>query len=286
MARRSPRWPRPPRPRSPGLGERGRGAALPAPAAAGGCDPVDRVGEVDRGRAGRREQPRRRARARPVGVARELQRDARRRRRRRSAARRGSPGARIASATSSAPRSSSSTSSPRAAASGRAPTARRPQAQRDDRSAGAHAPMLASGLEPVLDAKRRADSARPRPRAPPARPAAGSSTPSVCWSSPDSYISVTMSQPPTSSPSTNSCGIVGQLESAESSWRMRGSGRMSTAANGVPSDCRIATVRAEKPHAGCVGCALHEQDHRVLGDRLLDRVAQGVCGLSLMGSSF
>ena len=30
------------------------------------------------------------------------------------------------------------------------------------------------------------------------------STPSACWSSPDSYISVTMSQPPTSSPSTNS----------------------------------------------------------------------------------
>ena len=51
-------------------------------------------------------------------------------------------------------------------------------------------------------------------------------------SSPDSYISVTMSQPPTSSPRTKSCGIVGQFDSADSSWRMRGSGRMSTAANG------------------------------------------------------
>ena len=62
-----------------------------------------------------------------------------------------------------------------------------------------------------------------------------------------------MSQPPTSSPLTNSCGIVGQLEIAESSWRMRGSGRMSTAANGVSSACRAATVRAEKPQAGASG---------------------------------
>ena len=76
---------------------------------------------------------------------------------------------------------------------------------------------------------------------------------SACSSSPDSYISVTMSQPPSSSPLTNSCGIVGQLEIAESSWRMRGSGRMSTAANGVSSDCSTATVRAEKPQAGASG---------------------------------
>ena len=54
--------------------------------------------------------------------------------------------------------------------------------------------------------------------------------PSVVASSPVSYISVMMSQPPTSSPLTNSWGIVGQLEIADSSWRMRGSGRMSTAA--------------------------------------------------------
>src|SRR4051812_32304934 len=34
---------------------------------------------------------------------------------------------------------------------------------------------------------------------------------------------------------------------------MRGSGRMSTAANGVSSDCSAATVRAEKPQAGASG---------------------------------
>src|SRR5947209_16213223 len=76
------------------------------------------------------------------------------------------------------------------------------------------------------------------------------STPTVCCSSPDWYISVMMSQPPTSSPLTNSCGMVGQFDRADSSWRIRGSGRMSTAANGVFNDWRIATVRAEKPHMG------------------------------------
>ena len=105
----------------------------------------------------------------------------------------------------------------------------------------------------------------PRRRAP--RRPSGCSTPSASASSPDSYISVTMSQPPTSSPSTKSCGIVGQFESAESSWRMRGSGRMSTAANGAPSACSAATVRAEKPHGGLLGRALHEEDDVVVGDR-------------------
>src|SRR4051794_41775713 len=62
-----------------------------------------------------------------------------------------------------------------------------------------------------------------------------------------------MSQPPTSSPSTNSCGIVGQLEIADSSARMRGSGSTSTAAKGAPADCSAATVRAEKPQAGASG---------------------------------
>src|SRR6185312_10328219 len=81
----------------------------------------------------------------------------------------------------------------------------------------------------------------------------GCSTPSACASSPVSCISITMSQPPTSSPLTNSWGIVGQLDSADSSWRIRGSGRMSTAANGASSACNAATVRAEKPHIGCSG---------------------------------
>src|SRR6202035_1094821 len=40
---------------------------------------------------------------------------------------------------------------------------------------------------------------------------------------------------------------------ADSSWRMRGSGRMSTAAKGTSRDCRMATVRAEKPQAGASG---------------------------------
>jgi hypothetical protein len=62
-----------------------------------------------------------------------------------------------------------------------------------------------------------------------------------------------MSQPPTSSPRTNSCGIVGQFDSAESSWRMRGSGRMSTAANGAPTASSAATVRAENPQRGASG---------------------------------
>src|SRR5690348_8977322 len=62
-----------------------------------------------------------------------------------------------------------------------------------------------------------------------------------------------MSQPPTSSPRTNSCGMVGQLDRAESSWRMRGSGRMSTAANSVPTASSVATVRAENPQRGASG---------------------------------
>src|SRR6185312_14948162 len=82
---------------------------------------------------------------------------------------------------------------------------------------------------------------------------AGGSTPSASCSSPDSYISVTMSQPPRNSPPTKSCGIVGQFDSADSSWRIRGSGRMSTAANGAPVACRAWTVRMENPHAGISG---------------------------------
>src|SRR5215207_1719048 len=62
-----------------------------------------------------------------------------------------------------------------------------------------------------------------------------------------------MSAPPTSSPLTNSCGIVGQFDSADSSWRMRGSGSTSTAANDASSVWRAPAVRAEKPHIGCSG---------------------------------
>jgi hypothetical protein len=62
-----------------------------------------------------------------------------------------------------------------------------------------------------------------------------------------------MSQPPTSLPSTKSCGIVGHSEIAESSWRIRGSGRMSSAAYLTPSELSAADVRIEKPHAGWSG---------------------------------
>ena len=55
-----------------------------------------------------------------------------------------------------------------------------------------------------------------------------------------------MSDPPTSSPLTNSCGMVGQSDSELSSWRMRGSGRMSTAANGTSSAWSAAEARALK----------------------------------------
>ena len=82
---------------------------------------------------------------------------------------------------------------------------------------------------------------------------AGGSTPRIWASSPASYISATMSAPPTSSPSTNSCGIVGQFEMADSSCRIRGSGRMSTAAKDAPSESRYCTVRAENPQRGCSG---------------------------------
>jgi hypothetical protein len=82
---------------------------------------------------------------------------------------------------------------------------------------------------------------------------AGASAPSASCSSPASNISMTMSLPPISSPSTNSCGVVGQLEIALSSWRMRGSGRMSTAANGTPTACSAPAARALKPHIGCSG---------------------------------
>ena len=122
----------------------------------------------------------------------------------------------------------------------------------------------------VLDLQRRAvASAGSAARASP-------STPSNSASSPLSNISVTMSQPPTSSPRTNSCGIVGHCEIAESSWRMRGSGRMSTAAKRASSACSAATVRVENPHAGASGRPLHEEDDLVLLDRLGDRLADRV----------
>ena len=62
-----------------------------------------------------------------------------------------------------------------------------------------------------------------------------------------------MSEPPTSSPSTNSCGMVGQPERPDSSSRIRGSGRMSSAAYFTPSAFSAPDARIENPQAGCWG---------------------------------
>ena len=62
-----------------------------------------------------------------------------------------------------------------------------------------------------------------------------------------------MSDPPTSSLATNSWGIVGQPDRPDSSSRMRGSGRMSSAAYCTPSALRAPEARAENPHAGWLG---------------------------------
>jgi hypothetical protein len=71
---------------------------------------------------------------------------------------------------------------------------------------------------------------------------------SVRSSSPLCASSSTMSAPPTSSPPTKTCGIVGQPESAESSWRIWGSGRMSTAVTGAPAARNASSARWELPH--------------------------------------
>ena len=56
-----------------------------------------------------------------------------------------------------------------------------------------------------------------------------------------------MSAPPISSPPTNTWGIVGHPDSADSSWRICGSGKMSIAVTGAPADRRAWSARAEFP---------------------------------------
>ena len=46
----------------------------------------------------------------------------------------------------------------------------------------------------------------------------------------------------------NTCGIVGQPESCESSWRIAGSTRMSTAVTGAPASRSARRARSELPH--------------------------------------
>ena len=82
-----------------------------------------------------------------------------------------------------------------------------------------------------------------------------------------------MSQPPTSVPSTNSCGIVGQPERAESTWRMRGSGRMligDVVGVDVLQGLHGAVGEAARRR---LGRALHEQHDAVVGERLVDGLA-------------
>jgi hypothetical protein len=49
------------------------------------------------------------------------------------------------------------------------------------------------------------------------------------------------------------CGIVGQPESAESSWRICASGRMSTAVTGAPARRSASSARIEFPHMTLCG---------------------------------
>src|SRR3972149_4301712 len=57
-----------------------------------------------------------------------------------------------------------------------------------------------------------------------------------------------MSAPPISSPLTKTWGIVGQPEISESSWRIRGSGRMSTVVIGAPTAWSAFSARDALPH--------------------------------------
>src|SRR3954462_6488287 len=57
-----------------------------------------------------------------------------------------------------------------------------------------------------------------------------------------------MSAPPTSSPLTKTCGIVGQPEISCSSCLMAGSGRMFTAVTGAPASRSARSARSEFPH--------------------------------------
>jgi hypothetical protein len=52
---------------------------------------------------------------------------------------------------------------------------------------------------------------------------------------------------------TKTCGIVGQPEIAESSCRMRGSGRMSTVVIGAPAAWSACRARIEFPHITICG---------------------------------
>src|SRR3990167_8508273 len=75
----------------------------------------------------------------------------------------------------------------------------------------------------------------------------------VCCSSPDSYISIMMSEPPMNSPLTYSCGMVGQLLYSLMPWRISSSSStltVFTVLGSTPQALRIWIARPEKPHMG------------------------------------
>ena len=87
-----------------------------------------------------------------------------------------------------------------------------------------------------------------------------------------------MSAPPISSPLTKTCGIVGQSESAESSCRICGSGRMSTAVIGAPAFQSAWSARMRVAARRPLGRALHEDRDGLVVDHVLDLVAERHAG--------
>ena len=87
-----------------------------------------------------------------------------------------------------------------------------------------------------------------------------------------------MSAPPISSPRTKTCGIVGQLEIAESSWRISGSGRTSTAVIGAPDRAERLERPLRVPAERLLRRALDEDRDGLGVDDGLDPVVQlGSC---------
>ena len=105
------------------------------------------------------------------------------------------------------------------------------------------------------------------------------SRPSASWSSPDSYISVTMSQPPTSSPLMNSCGIVGQFESDRELLADARIGQHVDGRERLPQRLQDRDGAGREAARRLLRVSLHEQDHGVLADRVLDRLAHRVRAL-------
>src|SRR3989344_5779626 len=107
------------------------------------------------------------------------------------------------------------------------------------------------------------------------------SVPSTCLSSPDSYISIMMSEPPMNSPFTYSCGIVGQLLYSLMPWRISSSSStltVTTLLGSTPQALGIWIARPEKPHMGKLALPFMESGMS------LDLVGVWMrCWVSLMG---